>query len=249
MSKIVFCNNDIKKIKYSGYTITKAYACGGELVYSADTTPDCSDPMPNDLWKVKFDYENGDTAYILKGNNTSALTSDYANYVARYCDGQVIYNYESYYRDINNIVKATFNTNTTYIGKGFLSGSTSLEDVYIQNCNSPTVIDTGAFKSCSELKEVLLCNTITTITSEAFRYCTSLKSITIPSSVVSIGMYAFANTGLINIVMLPKTPPTAGYYMFENDTALTSICVPASAVETYKQAPRWSDYSSLIKTC
>ena len=39
MSKIVACNNIIKDIHYSGFTISKIYACGGQLVYSADTTP------------------------------------------------------------------------------------------------------------------------------------------------------------------------------------------------------------------
>ena len=34
--KIVFCNNEIKDIRYSGFTITKVYACDGELVYEKD---------------------------------------------------------------------------------------------------------------------------------------------------------------------------------------------------------------------
>jgi len=243
--KIIFCNNDIKKIKYSGYTITKVYACGGELVYSADTTPDCSDPMPNDLWKVKFEYENGDIAYITKGNNTSAQTSDYASYVSRYCDGNVMSNYESYYRNINNIVKVTFNTNTTTIGKDFLSGSTSLEEVYIQNCNSPTVIGAGAFQHCSALTEVILCNTVKTIGAEAFRYCSNMKSIFIPSSVTNINVLAFANSGLLSITMGGTTPPNLGLMVFDN-TQLNVITVPASAVETYKQTRGWSDYASII---
>lgn len=33
MSKIVACNNIIKDIHYSGFTISKVYACGGQLVY------------------------------------------------------------------------------------------------------------------------------------------------------------------------------------------------------------------------
>ena len=245
MSKIVFCNNDIKKIKYSGYTITKAYACGGELVYSADTTPDCSDPMPNDLWKVKFDYENGDTAYILKGNNTSALTSDYANYVARYCDGQVIYNYESYYRDKNNIVTVTTNKNTTFIGKGFISGSTSLNYVNVQNCETQVDIGANAFDNCSELREVLLCNTIKTIGAESFRYCSKMHDIYIPSSVTNINVLAFSNSGLLTVRMGGTTPPNLGLMVFDN-TQLNGITVPASAVETYKQAKGWSDYASII---
>lgn len=36
---VVFCNNDITDIKYSGFTITKVYACGGELVYDKGQEP------------------------------------------------------------------------------------------------------------------------------------------------------------------------------------------------------------------
>ena len=36
MSKIVACNNTIKDIHYSGFTINEIYACGGQLVYKRD---------------------------------------------------------------------------------------------------------------------------------------------------------------------------------------------------------------------
>lgn len=45
MAKIIGCNSNINKIIYSGYTITKVYACGGELVYSAQTNPTSADPF------------------------------------------------------------------------------------------------------------------------------------------------------------------------------------------------------------
>ena len=43
MSKVVFCNNDITDIKYSGFTISKVYACGGQLVYEKEPVIVCDD--------------------------------------------------------------------------------------------------------------------------------------------------------------------------------------------------------------
>lgn len=244
MSKIIFCNNEITKIIYSGYTITKAYACGGELVYSGSSSGGTSD-MPNDLWKVKFEYENGEKMYIVKGNNTSAQTSDYSNYVSYYENGNIVHNYESYYLNKNNIVTVTFNKNTTFIGNGFISGSTSLKNVYVQNCESPTNIGANAFDYCTALTEVLLCNTVQTIGAESFRHTSSLKDIFIPSSVANINVLAFANSGLLSVRMGGTTPPRLGAMVFE-DAPLIGIEVPASAVETYKTASGWSNYASII---
>lgn len=57
--KIVFYNNDITDIRYSGYTITKVYSCGGQLVYEANPG----------LPVVTYDYvekerQNQDVDYI-----------------------------------------------------------------------------------------------------------------------------------------------------------------------------------------
>lgn len=247
MSKIVFCNEDTKKIIYSGYTISKVYACGGELVYSAETGPDCSTPMPDDLWKVKFQYKNGETAYILKGNNTTASTSDYANYVTKYCDGQVIYEYRDYYRDINNIEIVTTNKNTTYIGDGFISGSTSLKDVNLHNCESRTDIGEYAFANCTSLSEIILCNTVKTIGAFAFFKTSSLHSIYITSGVTSIGDAAFLESKLIWLRMGGSVPPTLGRYVFLS-SELNSISVPIGSVETYQNAQGWSEYADIIQS-
>lgn len=64
MSSIIFNNNNITKIKYSGYTITKVYACGGELVYSGDTSSD-------NVGRIKFQ----ETARSSDTATTSCVTS------------------------------------------------------------------------------------------------------------------------------------------------------------------------------
>ena len=51
MTKFVACNNEIKEVHYSGFTISKIYACGGQLVYSKDPEPTrcIGTTLPNDF--------------------------------------------------------------------------------------------------------------------------------------------------------------------------------------------------------
>lgn len=63
---IVACNNNIKEVQYSGFTIDKIYACGGQLVYSADTTPH---DYSQDYFTVKA--YNGD--FYFKHSNPSPI--------------------------------------------------------------------------------------------------------------------------------------------------------------------------------
>ena len=243
---INYNNHKISAITYNGYSIKKVYGCDGKLVFEGEPTPQ---PMPEGDWKVKFEYANGNTRYILKGNNTSAQTSDYSSYVA-YWDGyQAIYDYESYYLNKNNITAVTFSNNTTYVGDGFLSGSTSLVYGYFQNCETSSYIGNRAFYQCTSFREILLCDTVKSIGNEAFRYCSSMLSIAITKNVQTIGDFAFADSGLLMTTLLPTTPPSIGFYIFLNNNNMNGICVPSSSVSAYQSANRWSEYASLIQTC
>ena len=80
MAKIIGCNSNINKIIYSGYTITKVYACGGELVYSAEPTVVCDDH------KLKYKYQGGDWQYREYNGN---YTLDCYDTAPNNCTGQV----------------------------------------------------------------------------------------------------------------------------------------------------------------
>ena len=242
---INYNNHNITALTYNGHSIKYVYGCGGNLVWGGEPQPQ---PMPEGEWKVKFEYNNGDTRYILKGNNTSAKTSDYSSYVAYWDGSQTIYDYEAYYLNKNNISAVTFNQNTTYICDGFISGSTSLIYAYVQNCTNNTIIGVKAFYQCTSLREVILCDAVGVICGEAFRYCTSMMSVTITKNVMAIGDLAFADSGLLSVTMIPTSPPNIASTIFYNDN-LNVICVPSASVNAYQTAKRWSDYASLIRTC
>lgn len=80
-----------------------------------------------------------------------------------------------------------------------------------------------------------------------FYNCDGLSDIVLPNTVTSIGSSAFAEcSGLYNIRIHALTPPTLGNNVFYNVNPDFKILVPASAVDTYKQASGWSTYASKI---
>lgn len=130
-------------------------------------------------------------------------------------------------------------------------------------------IGNNAFASCTALGNIALPESLKTIGNYAFSNCNSIYSLTIPTSVESIGNYAFFNsTALYSVDCLATTVPALGTYAFHkyhydnsgesgeagNIEELayspigTIIYVPTDAVEAYKSADNWSDYTTYIKT-
>ena len=52
----------------------------------------------------------------------------------------------------------------------------------------------GVFKSCRNLKKVIIPETVISVSAFAFADCTELESVEIPESVETIGMSAFDGT-------------------------------------------------------
>ena len=78
MSKTVACNNEIKEVHYSGYTISKIYACGGQLVYSGETPP-----IPTD--KKLYMVDNTGGTYTLECDGRNLIEHTMKNF--EYNDG------------------------------------------------------------------------------------------------------------------------------------------------------------------
>ena len=126
------------------------------------------------------------------------------------------------------------------------------------NLSSITVTDglyligDSAFNGCTSLTDIPNSSNLEAIGNSAFYSCRSLTSVTIPSGVTRIGGWAFADcTSLSSITMEGTTPPTLGNYAFYNEYGTEqlniTIYVPSSALNTYKQASRWSTYASKIQ--
>lgn len=149
--------------------------------------------------------------------------------------------------------------NITLSGDNFNQCS-SLSSVTISGV---TTLGYGVFYGCRNLENVIFSNDLITLgadigvagSSGVFENCKSLVNITLPSSLTNIGERVFYGcSNLTNLTILATTPPifthswvgdeTGGAF---NGTSLMNIYVPASSVESYKEANGWWQFASIIR--
>ena len=245
MPKIVFCNNDITDIHYSGYTITKVYGCDGQLVYDANPTPTenwkIKAKFETDLWGEQFGYKDCDSSSAITSSETKTYTvhltgSTSGTWVGKASGvtnlwigdcvkeiGNDAFKNSSSLTLVNNM-----GNNVETIGDRAFSGCTALTAVYI-GCNTKT-IGTNAFYGCSGMTTLNICDGVQTIRDGAFMNCSSLTSVTIPSSVTYIGRMAFMNCTNLQFIRVNASCPTGGdTYTFYNTNncpicGLSSVC-------------------------
>ena len=111
-----------------------------------------------------------------------------------------------------------------------------------------TQISAGAFQG-TELASVVIPEGVTAVGANAFGNIEPLKDITIPSTVTSIGDNAFYNNGIQDgiqrITVNATTPPTLGTDVFTAADKNAVVIVPAEALDAYKAAPGWSEFTNL----
>ena len=80
-----------------------------------------------------------------------------------------------------------------------------------------------------------------------FYNCTNVQRVYLPSSITVIDNYAFDGCSSLSYLSCEATtPPTVSSNTFEASTlSRASLYVPISAVDTYKSAPVWQDFSSI----
>lgn len=151
---------------------------------------------------------------------------------------------DSAFRNCSRLKLYDLPINVKVIPKRCFSKCTSLTGLYLDFI---TEIDKNAFEYCTSLRSFRLGNNVRIIGDAAFYECTNLMTLTVPSSVIQIGNSAFERCGMMRYIwMNSSTPPSLGNGAFD----MTNDCpiyVPDGAVETYKAANKWSEYSDRIK--
>lgn len=134
----------------------------------------------------------------------------------------------------------------TSIGDSAFYGCGMLTNVTFGDNSQLATIGNEAFRNCYELN-IEIPDSVTSIGHYAFYDCAhGFVNITIPASVTSIGDEAFMSCYNVTLItVLAETPPMLGYDVFDT-SSLAAIRVPDDAVDTYKAANGWSDYSDLI---
>lgn len=152
-------------------------------------------------------------------------------------------------------------SNCAYIGGGAFSGCSSITEVDLSACKS---LGNNAFCGCKKLENVIGLENFKSIPEGVFSE-TALKSVTLPK-VESIGNKAFWGSR-ISKVSLPATLKNMGYQCFDNVKEYTFngtqpavldnnhpafygasyiIRVPESAIDAYKAADIWKNYTDKI---
>ena len=106
-----------------------------------------------------------------------------------------------------------------------------------------TTIDYYAFNYCQGLTSITIPESITTIKDNAFYLCTRLTCVNLLTPTVVIERYAFSMCSALTTITCPLTTPPAMYYeeCFDSYESAT-LYVPASAVDSYRNAPVWKKF-------
>ena len=97
------------------------------------------------------------------------------------------------------------------------------------------IINSSAFKSFTNIKDIIIPNSVTEIKEFAFKNCSSLENITIGDDVASIGTEAFYDCKSLKNVNMSKSLNKMGNGVFRNCTSLTSLIFPNNDIEIGEQ--------------
>lgn len=130
-----------------------------------------------------------------------------------------------------------------------LTGLTSVTLTNLSGCTS-SVSNGHQFNACENLKDITIVGTGNLEIPTYFVSSSSLTAVTLGGVSSISNQYGLGgcDTGASRrvLTMLDTTPPTIGTTSISSFYP-TVIYVPASAVNTYKSASNWSNYSSIIQ--
>ena len=156
------------------------------------------------------------------------------------------------FENCQNLVTVNIPESVTSIGKSVFKGCISLQHFSGKYATQDGLflINNGTLISYAlgaPNETVTLPEGITEINGYAFWRGSNLTRITIPESVTYIGDRAFCLcSNLTSITILAYNPPVVSTSVFDS-TNNCPIYVPASSVETYKNAQGWSSYANRIQ--
>ncbi len=160
------------------------------------------------------------------------------------------------FNDCGSLASVTIPNGVTSIDNGAFCGCRSLKSITIPE--GITRIGFVTFKGCRSLTTIIIPNGVTRIEDDAFMDCSGLASVTIPNTVTNIADGAFYNCrSLTDVYCYAPEPPSVSTTDFEGSwdgypfdqnyiKEHTTLHVPASSLEKYKTALRWSDFCNIV---
>ena len=160
------------------------------------------------------------------------------------------------FSNCTSLVSVTIPHGVTSIGNAAFGHCHSLTSITIPE--GITCIGFGTFSNCSGLTSITIPGSVTNIESEAFSDCGSLTSVIISEGVNNIEDGAFYGCrSLRDVYCHAAEPPSVSTTDFEGSwdgypfeqsyiEEHTTLHVPASSLEKYKTALRWSDFCNIV---
>ena len=217
-----------------------------------DENPSIPMPPNNEIW-----YTSSDNDVVIP-NDANVFGANIVN--NSYIDGKGVMTFDGdvtkigyqAFLNCDRLTSVTIPDSVTTIGYQAFTLCTSLTEFkgkFASEDGRCLIID-GVLNSFAPygLTQYTIPDSVTEIGEGAFLACTSLKNVTTPDSVTEIGNNAFYDcTSLTSVYCKATTPPSLGdSYVFDNNCSGRKIYVPASSVEAYKSARRWTEYASAI---
>ncbi len=151
--------------------------------------------------------------------------------------------------DFYYLLDATTGEASITCGSGNYSGSVIVpETVSVSGTSySVTSIDAFAFSDCTELTSITLPNSISVIGWGAFAGCSNLKNVTLGTGVSLIAPEAFSGCAALGTIKSHNDAAPSIYHASTVDGVnhTADIFVEASAINTYKSAFVWKDFSNI----
>jgi hypothetical protein len=144
------------------------------------------------------------------------------------------------------LVSVTLPSQLKYIGEEAFEGCTGLVSVTFPD--GLKKIEGNAFAGCTRLVSVTLPAGLIKVEDRSFEGCTGLVSVTLPAGLTEIEDEAFSGcTGLVSVLSLTPTPLNIDTETFEDvDLSRITLYVPTGSVETYKAAPVWNLFKTVL---
>ena len=224
-------NNNIgtSKVFYSGFTIKRIFACGGELVWSESPFTFKAQYTLNDATSGEVACNGSSTLSIIDYDDYETLINIRYMTVGECVDTWVVPSTPSY-RSLRTLDLS--HSNITTLPENFMKGETSLRNVYLNN--STTTISQDAFSGCTSLSAITIPSSVTSIDSEAFRN-SGLRDITIHSG-ITYGGYVYSRCSGATAVTIEQGTLRIEKGTFASCTSLSSVTFPSSITFVGTQA-------------
>lgn len=197
-----------------------------------------------------FGYPNNSTVAVTYGDSkytgsVSIPSMIYLTYLWDYFTADVTSIGYRAFISCNQLTRVYLPSSIDSIGATAFYACTNLQS--IEFGGNETFIGDHAFVGCTSLQSVTIPDGVKSLETECFWKCSNLKTVVIGSGMQSMVIGCFkACSSITSITCKAMTPPSIGSTTFDSNVYTNAtLYVPADAVESYKSATYWKNFTNI----